>query len=58
MVRAIVGTLVEVGLGKSTLVDVEEIINSKDRSKAGVSVPAKGLYLTKVSYPSHIKLNS
>ena len=58
MVRAIVGTLLEVGLGKSTLEDVEEIINSKDRSRAGVSVPAKGLYLTKVSYPSHIKLNS
>lgn len=58
MVRAIVGTLLEVGLGRSTLADVEEIINSKDRSKAGVSVPAKGLYLTKVSYPSHIKLKS
>ncbi|MEB8344771.1 tRNA pseudouridine(38-40) synthase TruA [Flavobacteriaceae bacterium KMM 6898] len=58
MVRAIVGTLLEVGLGKSTLEDVEEIINSKDRSKAGVSVPAKGLYLTKVSYPSYIKLSS
>ncbi|ALM09220.1 pseudouridine synthase [Sediminicola sp. YIK13] len=56
MVRAIVGTLLEVGLGKCTLAGVEEIINSKDRSKAGVSVPAKGLYLTKVSYPSHIKL--
>ncbi|MEJ1223563.1 tRNA pseudouridine(38-40) synthase TruA [Sediminicola sp. 1XM1-17] len=58
MVRAIVGTLLEVGLGKSTLENVEEIINSKDRSKAGVSVPAKGLYLTQVSYPPHIKLNS
>ncbi len=58
MVRAIVGTLLEVGLGKCTLAGVEEIINSKDRGKAGVSVPAKGLYLTKVSYPSHVKLKS
>ncbi len=58
MVRAIVGTLLEVGLGKATLENIEEVINSKDRSKAGVSVPAKGLYLTKVNYPPHIKLNS
>lgn len=58
MVRAIVGTLLEVGLGKSTLENIEEIINSKDRSRAGVSVPAKGLYLTQVNYPPHIKLNS
>ena len=52
MVRAIVGTLLEVGLDKRTLADVKAVINSKDRSKAGVSVPAKGLYLTKISYPN------
>ena len=52
MVRAIVGTLIDVGLGKRTLADVKAVINSKDRSKAGVSVPAKGLYLTKIGYPN------
>lgn len=51
MVRAIVGTLVEVGLGKSTVQDVRNIIESRDRNKAGFSVPAHGLYLTKVIYP-------
>ena len=51
MVRAIVGTLVEVGLGKSTAQDVRNIIESRDRNKAGFSVPAHGLYLTKVIYP-------
>jgi len=51
MVRAIVGTLVEVGLGKSTVEDVRTIIKSRDRNKAGFSVPAHGLYLTKVIYP-------
>lgn len=54
MVRAIVGTLLDVGLGKRTLADVKAVINSKDRSKAGASVPAKGLYLTKISYPDTI----
>lgn len=51
MVRAIVGTLVNVGLGKITLNDFKEIIESRDRSRAGFSVPAHGLYLTKVIYP-------
>lgn len=54
MVRAIVGTLLDVGTGKSTLADVKSIINSKDRSEAGYSVPAKGLYLTHISYPNTI----
>lgn len=51
MVRAIVGTLLEVGTGKRNLEDVKTILKSKDRSKAGPSVPAKGLYLTQVLYP-------
>ena len=51
MVRAIVGTLLEVGMGKIKVEDVNTIIKSKDRAKAGVSVPAKGLYLTQVLYP-------
>jgi tRNA pseudouridine38-40 synthase len=50
MVRAIVGTLVYVGLHKITLEDFNNIIASKNRSEAGFSVPAHGLYLTKIDY--------
>ena len=50
MVRAIVGTLIEVGLGKKTVEDFRKIIESKKRSEAGLSVPAKGLFLTEVNY--------
>lgn len=56
MVRAVVGTLLEVGLGKCDLEQFRSIIQSKDRSKAGASAPAKGLYLTKVTYPDNIKI--
>lgn len=51
MVRAIVGTLVNVGLGKITTAHVRSIIESRDRGHAGASAPAHGLYLTKVIYP-------
>ncbi len=51
MVRAIVGTLVNVGLGKIGTDDVRAIIESRDRGLAGFSVPAHGLYLTRVIYP-------
>ena len=51
MVRAIVGTMLNVGLGKISVNDVHEIIKSKNRGKAGFSVPAHGLYLTQVVYP-------
>jgi len=50
MVRAIVGTLVEVGTGKKTVEDFKKIIESKKRSEAGASVPARGLFLTEVTY--------
>ena len=50
MVRAVVGTLVEVGLGKKTVQDFRKIIESKKRSEAGLSVPAQGLFLTKIIY--------
>ncbi|WP_439127539.1 tRNA pseudouridine(38-40) synthase TruA [Polaribacter sp.] len=50
MVRAIVGTLVDVGLHKISVEDFKEIIESKNRSNAGLSVPAKGLFLTKIKY--------
>ena len=51
MVRAIVGTLILVGKGDLTVDEVPNIIASKNRSNAGQSVPACGLYLTKVEYP-------
>jgi tRNA pseudouridine38-40 synthase len=51
MVRAIVGTLVNIGLGKMDVADLHKIIESKDRGKAGFSVPAQGLYLVNVTYP-------
>ncbi|KGE14768.1 tRNA pseudouridine(38-40) synthase TruA [Sphingobacterium deserti] len=51
MVRAIVGTLLDIGLKNKPAASIVDVINSKDRSKAGTSVPAHGLYLTKVIYP-------
>ncbi|KAA2218312.1 tRNA pseudouridine(38-40) synthase TruA [Maribacter flavus] len=54
MVRAIVGTLLDVGHGKYPPKHVKAILKSKDRSEAGVSVPAKGLYLTSITYPKNI----
>lgn len=51
MVRAIVGTLINIGLEKIEVEEIRTIIESKNRGKAGFSVPAHGLYLTKVSYP-------
>jgi tRNA pseudouridine38-40 synthase len=54
MVRSIVGTLLDVGTGKTSLKEFNHIIHSKDRRKAGANVPPYGLYLTKVKYPSHV----
>lgn len=51
MVRAIVGTMINIGSGKTSLEEFKEIIESKNRSKAGFSVPAHGLFLVKVDYP-------
>jgi tRNA pseudouridine38-40 synthase len=50
MVRAIVGTLIDVGLGKVSIEGFRKIIESKNRSNAGLSVPAKGLFLTQIKY--------
>lgn len=50
MVRAIVGTLLDVGFGKITVEDFQNIISQKDRCKAGTSVPAQALFLSKVRY--------
>lgn len=51
MVRAIVGTMIEIGLEKMPPEQLHNIIKSKNRSEAGFSVPAHGLYLTEVKYP-------
>lgn len=50
MVRIIMGTIVSVGFGKLLPSDISNIINSKDRDKAGKTMPSKGLYLKKVIY--------
>lgn len=54
MVRAVVGTMLEVGTGKITVDQVREIIEKKDRGEAGTSVPAHALFLYKVEYPEGI----
>jgi len=54
MVRAIVGTLFEVGRGKMTVEEFGKVIELKDRCKAGTSVPAQGLYLVDIKYPNSI----
>lgn len=50
MVRAIVGTLLEVGMGKISLTQFQDIIAAHNRSKAGTSVPAHALFLENVRY--------
>jgi tRNA pseudouridine38-40 synthase len=54
MVRAIVGTLIEIGFGKMTLDEFEDIIAAKDRCRAGTSAPAKGLFLVDIEYPEEV----
>ncbi|MDA9344155.1 tRNA pseudouridine(38-40) synthase TruA [Algibacter sp.] len=56
MVRAIVGTMINIGLGKMDVDELHTIIQSKNRSEAGFSVPAQGLYLTNIEYPKDIIL--
>lgn len=50
MVRIMAGTLVDVGLGKIKADDISNIIESKDRTRAGKTLPARGLYLVEVFY--------
>ena len=54
MVRSIVGTFLDIGIGKMTLAELKEVIDSKNRSNAGDSVPACGLFLYSISYPEGI----
>tara|TARA_B110000444_G_C18724986_1_gene540395 strand:- start:272 stop:1012 length:741 start_codon:yes stop_codon:yes gene_type:complete len=56
MVRSIVGTLIEIGLEKKKVEELHQIISNKKRSGAGYSVPALGLFLTKIEYPDNIYL--
>ena len=54
MVRAIVGTLIEVGRGKRSVEEFQSIIAGRDRALAGTSAPPQGLFLTRVDYPAKI----
>lgn len=54
MVRAVVGTLVDVGRGKLTVSQFREIIDRKDRCAAGTSMPAHALFLHDVTYPDSV----
>jgi tRNA pseudouridine38-40 synthase len=54
MVRAIVGTLVEVGKGKMTIDEFRAIIEKKDRCSAGISMSEQGLFLVNIEYPKNI----
>lgn len=57
MVRSIVGTLLEIGLGHRPVADIHRVIASKDRIQAGKAAPAKGLFLSQIEYPSTIYLD-
>lgn len=54
MVRAMVGTLLEVGIGKMDLTAFRDVLERKDRGAAGLSVPAHGLFLTDIEYPTTV----
>ena len=54
MVRAIVGTLLEVGKGKITVDDFRTIVEKRNRSAAGTSAPAQGLFLVDIEYPEEL----
>lgn len=54
MVRAVVGTLTDVGRGKMSIEEFKQIANSLDRKEAGESAPAEGLFLNRIEYPKEI----
>ena len=54
MVRSIIGTILEIGQSKISNKELIDIIDKSDRIYAGPSVPAHGLFLTKVEYPKNI----
>ncbi|WP_234737066.1 tRNA pseudouridine(38-40) synthase TruA [Tellurirhabdus bombi] len=57
MVRTLVGTLLDVGQGRMTVDEFEQIILARDRRKAGRSAPANGLFLVEVGYPKEVFMN-
>ncbi len=57
MVRAIVGTMLEVGQHKMDLVNFQSVLESRDRKRAGRAVPPSGLYLNDIVYPKEIFIN-
>ena len=56
MVRAVVGTLIEIGQNKYPVSHIHKVIKSEDRGEAGTSVPAHGLYLTRIEYPENTRI--
>lgn len=56
MVRAVTGTMLDLGRRRITLDDFHRIVEEKNRSSAGESVPAKGLFLTSVRYPDSVPM--
>ena len=57
MVRSVTGTLLDVGRGKLSIEGLRAIVEKKDRCAAGVSMPAQGLFLTRVEYPEEVLKN-
>lgn len=53
MVRAIVGTMTDIGMGKTSIEEFISILDSEDRNKAGKSAPAQGLFLSKIDYANN-----
>ena len=54
MVRAIVGTFIQIGRGRKPVSHLKDVIQSLDRGEAGTNVPSEGLYLVKVDYPDEL----
>lgn len=54
MVRAIIGSMIEIGKGKTNLEEFRSVIEAKDRNYGGISVPAKGLFLVEIEYPKQV----
>lgn len=55
MVRAVVGTLLDIGTGKTAVEHIKHVVESRNRGEAGKSVPAHALFLSKIEYPESIK---
>jgi tRNA pseudouridine38-40 synthase len=58
MVRNIVGTLLEVAVGKRISSEIPELLSAKDRQRAGPAAPSRGLFLVKINYPPLFENNS